>query len=173
MSMVFSDSLDGFTLFIGSADFGGTILKAKMSMPKRTLKERKPGGTNMPIKTQHGWSLENYEITVAGVSEKLLAVMNGRTIDQQQIMIRGAFTDEFTGDVKTLEIELWGRTEENDFFGEFEAEEDSEGSFEFVPISARCVYGDLEVFNYNARTGECVINETDETEAIRIALGRS
>lgn len=173
MSLIHSDSLDGFTLFVGPDDFGGTIIKQKIPMPKRNLKERKPGGTNMPLKTQHGWMLENFEFTIAGISQALFKVMNGRRIDQQQLFVRGAYTDEFTGNVKTVEIEIWGRCEEPDFFGELEAEEDSEGSFDFAPVQARCVYGDMEVYYYNAQTGECRINEEDETEAIRIALGRS
>lgn len=174
MGMNFSDSLDGFTLFAGANDFGGTITKAKTAMPKRVLKERKPGGTNMPIKTQHGWSLENFEFSLSGASSALFGIMNGRTVDAQQIMVRGAYTDEFdTGNVRTMEIELWGRTEDHDFLGELQSEEDGEGSFEFAPVIARCVYGETEIFYYNALTGECRINESDETEAIRIALGRN
>lgn len=83
-------------------------------------------------------------------------------------------TDEFdTGNVRTMEMELWGRTEDHDFLGELQSEEDGDGSFEFAPVSARCVYGETEIFYYNALTGECRINESDETEAIRIALGRN
>ncbi len=173
MSITHSDSLDGFTLFVGPTDFGGTIIKQKIPMLKRNLKERKPGGTNMPLKTQHGWMLKNFEFTIAGISQALFKVLNGRRIDQQQLFIRGAFTDEFTGEVKTMKVEVWGRTEEADMFGELEAEEDSEGSFDFAPVQARCVYGGKEVYYYNAQIGECRINEEDETEAIRIALGRS
>ncbi|MEL6503496.1 MAG: phage major tail tube protein [Pseudomonadota bacterium] len=173
MSLIHADSLDGFSLFVGPSDFGGTITKMKTPMPKRDLKDRRPGGTNMNLKTQHGWSLENYEFTAKGLSSVLMKVMGGRTIDAKQLFVRGAWTDEFTGQTQTLEIEIWGRTEENDFIGELEGEEDNEGSFTFAPLQARCVYAGVEVYYYNARTGEVRIDETDVTEAIRIALGRS
>lgn len=171
--MEFSNSLDGFTLFVGTNDFGGTITKGKMPFPKRVLKDRKPGGTNMKIKTQHGWDLDDYELTVAGISSPLFSIMNGRRVDQQQLLLRNSFTDEFSGAVKAMDIELWGRTEETDFLGELQSEEDSEGSITFVPVIANCTFAGKNVFKYNAKTGQVVIGEDDETEAIRIALGRS
>ena len=170
--MEFSDSLKGFTLFVGSTDFGGTITKGKIVMPKRVLKDRRPGGTNLKMRTQHGWDLDNLELSVAGASMPLFQLSTGRTIDGQQIMIRGSYEDEFSGVVRSLEIDCWGRTEENDFFGELESEEDSEGKLVFVPARYTLTYGGQERAFYNIRTGVVRMNGEDVTEPYRAGLGR-
>lgn len=171
--MDFGHSLEGFSLKTGSGDFGGMITKGKIIQPKRTLKKRVPGGTNMPIKTHHGWEMENLEITVKGASIALMNLMPGRTLASQQLVIMGAFHDEWDGGNKTFEQEIWGRTEENDFFGEFEAEEDVEGKLDFAIARSRCSFGGDPVHYYDARTGDAWIRGMDMTESIRAALGRS
>ena len=171
--MQFSQSLKGFSLFANGTDFGGTITKGKVVMPKRTLADRKPGGTNLTMRTQHGWELDPLELSVAGATAALFSLAAGRRIDGQQMVLRGAYEDEFDGNVYAAEIEAWGRAEETDFFGEWQADEDSEGKIVFVPARYKVVYGGQERAFFNVRTGVVRMNGEDVTEPVRAALGRA
>ena len=171
--MQFSESLKGYSLFTNATDFGGMITKGKIVMPKRTLADRKPGGTNLTMRTQHGWELDALDLTVKGATGALFALSGGRAIDGQQIILRLAYEDEFEARTIAAEVEAWGRTEENDFFGEVESDEDSEGKLVFVPARYRVVYDGQERAFYNIRTGEVRMNGEDVTESYRSALGRA
>lgn len=169
----FGQSLQGFTLQTSATDAGGMITKGKAVQPKRTLKARRPGGTNMPIKTAHGWEMDDIEVTVKGVSYALMQLSTGMTIASQQILIRGSFHDEIRGGFKTYEQTVFGRCEENDFFGEMEPEEDAEGKIVFVPSRSIATYGGEPVHFYDNTTGEAWRMGEDMTSAIRAALGRA
>lgn len=171
--MDFGQNLQAFSLFHGATDFGGGIEKGKAAPPKRVLKDRRPGGTNLKARTQHGWDLDDFEFSGKGLTLALVAITKGRTLDTQQIVLRSAHRDEWTGETRTLEIEAWGRTEEHDIFGELQGEEDTEWTIKFVPALATWRYGGTEAYHYNIRTGEVRVDGEDETEPTRGALGRS
>jgi len=171
--MEFGDSLKGFTLFANGTDFGGTITKGKIPVPKRTLKDRKPGGTNLTVRTQHGWELDAIEMTLTGVTEAVFGLDVTTRLDGQQILLRSAHEDEWEGATNTTEIEAWGRCEESDVFGELSADEDTEGKLVFVPARYKLSYAGQERWFYDVRTGEVRKNGTDLTEAYRSALGRA
>ncbi len=171
--MIFSESLAGFTIWHGANDYGGSVTSGKPPEMNRKTADRRPGGLQKSVKTRHGWEDSPLEIGLAGLTDPMFDFLNGATIGQHTVFLRGAFEDEINGGTKTALLEFRGRANKLMLPDEMKADEDAEGKIEFDWIFYQLTYGGEEKIFFDVLNNVVRLNGTDEADGIRQALGRA
>ncbi|SNY91404.1 phage contractile tail tube protein, P2 family [Cohaesibacter sp. ES.047] len=130
MAMEKISALDGFTLWIGDADYGGTVTGITLPGLPRRIEGRRTGGRRGVLGVKLGLEEAKATIKTKGVSQSLIDAVSSGKIDGTRLFARGNLDDQ-QGGYTSVVYELQGRCTNPDKISEEWTDDDVEGELEF------------------------------------------
>lgn len=120
--------LKRLNLFLNGSHYAGEAKSAKLPNIKYKTEGYRGGSMSGEVKWRSGLEDSKFEFTLGGLSAATIRAMGATQLDGTQLRFSGAYQNDHTGQISSVEILVQGQINEVDF-GDAEIGKDTEHKF--------------------------------------------
>jgi hypothetical protein len=162
--------LKRLNLFLNGSNYAGEAKSVKLPNIKYKTEGYRGGSMSGEIKWRSGLDDTKLEFTLGGLSAATIRAIGSTQLDGNQLRFSGAYQNDQTGQISSVEIIVQGQINETDF-GDAEIGKDTEHKYTVDWVYYKLTIDGADVVEIDIINGIEKFDGVDQAAALRAAAG--